>query len=282
LRVDGFGYPRDVTLEINTTRATRPLYSPLRQGAINRPAMTVELASRIFRELAAADDIRITLGGIGDPLLHVEFFEIIEAAVAAGVRAIHVETDLQSVNSDQLHRLAKSGIDILSVHIPAVTQATYRQMMDCDQLPQLIENLRTFLSHRGERCTPILAPTFVKCRDNLGEMEAWYDHWLRNLGCAVIAPPSDCSAQIPDVSAANMSPPLRVPCRRLNSRMTILSSGQVAACENDIHGRYALGQIGIESISEIWRKGLSALRKEHASGRYSLPICQSCNDWHRP
>jgi len=36
-RADQFAYPRDVTLEINATRATRPLYSPLRQGAINRP-----------------------------------------------------------------------------------------------------------------------------------------------------------------------------------------------------------------------------------------------------
>jgi len=244
--------------------------------------MTVDAASRIFKELAAADDIRITLGGIGDPLLHAEFFRVIEAAYSAGISAIHVETDLLSVSSDQLRRLANLSIDILSVHIPAVTRATYRHMMDCDQLPQLIENFHTFLGHRGERCTPVLTPTFVKCRDNLSEMEAWYDHWIRNLGCAVIVAPSDCSGQILDVSVANMSPPLRVPCRRLNSRMTILSSGQVVTCENDIHGQYALGQFGIESISEIWRKSFVALRKEHAAGRFSLPICQSCNDWHRP
>jgi len=113
-------------------------------------------------------------------------------------------------------------------------------------------------------------------------MEAWYDHWIRNLGCAVITGPSDCAGQISDVAAADMSPPKRVPCRRLRSRMMILSTGQVVACENDVHGLYPVGKIGRESISEIWRKGFGLLREEHEASRYSLPICQSCRDWHRP
>ncbi len=47
-------------------------------------------------------------------------------------------------------------------------------------------------------------------------------------------------------------------------------------------GLYPLGKIGRESISEIWRKSLGLLREEHEAGRYSLPICQTCRDWHRP
>jgi spiro-SPASM protein len=244
--------------------------------------MTVEMAARIFAQLAQADDVRLTLAGVGDPLLHPRVFEMIQTASSGGIKAIHVETDLLGVGDEQMKQLAASPVDVLSVQIPAVTQTMYRRMMDCDELARLIDNMRVFLGYRSERATPILVPTFVKCRENLGEMEAWYDHWIRNLGCAVIAGPSDCSGQIPDVAAVDMSPPLRVPCRRLASRMMILSSGQVVACENDVHGRYALGQIGVETVSEIWRKGFSSLRAEHAAGRYSLPICQSCRDWHRP
>ncbi|HEV8607136.1 MAG TPA: SPASM domain-containing protein [Tepidisphaeraceae bacterium] len=281
-RTTSFDYPRDVTLEINSRRATRPIYSPLRYGVIERPDMTVEMAARIFAQLAQADDVRLTLAGVGDPLLHPRVFEMIQTASSGGIKAIHVETDLLGVGDEQMKQLAASPVDVLSVQIPAVTQTMYRRMMDCDELARLIDNMRVFLGYRSERATPILVPTFVKCRENLGEMEAWYDHWIRNLGCAVIAGPSDCSGQIPDVAAVDMSPPLRVPCRRLASRMMILSSGQVVACENDVHGRYALGQIGVETVSEIWRKGFSSLRAEHAAGRYSLPICQSCRDWHRP
>jgi hypothetical protein len=281
-RASNFDYPRDVTLEINSRRATRPIYSPLRYGAIERPEMGEGMAARIFAELGQVDDVRLTLAGVGDPLLHPRVFELIETASRSGIKAIHVETDLVGVDDKQIRQLAAAPIDLLSVHIPAVTQKMYRQMMDCDELAPLIENLRAFLGYRGAGATPILVPTFVKCRENLGEMEAWYDHWIRSLGCAVVSGPSDCSGQIPDVAAVDMSPPLRVPCRRLASRMMILSSGQVVACENDVHGRYALGQIGVETVSEIWRKGFTSLRNEHAGGRYSLPICQSCRDWHRP
>jgi radical SAM protein with 4Fe4S-binding SPASM domain len=277
-----FAFPRDVTLEINSARATKPVYSPLRYGAVERPQIVVEMAGRIFSELSCADDVRVTLAGVGDPLLHPRFFEIVEAARAAEIGALHVETDLLSVNEEQLKKLACAPIDVLSVHIPAVTQRVYQQVMASEELPRLIENLRMFLKFRGEAATPILVPTFVKCRENLGEMEVWYDHWIRNLGCGVISGPSDCSGQIPDVAAADMRPPMRVACRRLCSRMMILSSGQVVACENDVHGKYALGQIGVETVSEIWKKGFASLRKEHAEGRYSLPICQSCKDWHRP
>jgi spiro-SPASM protein len=271
-----------VTIEINTARVSRPIYSPLRYGVIDRPEMTVEMAARIFADLAGVDDVRVTIAGIGDPLLHPKFFEIIEAASAAGIGAVHVETDSISATTEQLKKLAAAPIDILTVHIPAVTQRMYRQMMDCDQLPKLIENLRMLLNFRGERPRPIVVPTFVKCRENLGEMEAWYDHWIRSLGCAVINGPSTCGGQIPDVSAADMRPPMRVGCRRLASRMMILSSGQVVACENDVQGKYALGQIGVETISESWKKGFGSLRKEHSLGRHSLPVCQSCTDWHRP
>jgi hypothetical protein len=273
-------FPRDVTLEINTSRLTRPIYSPLRYGAIDRPDMSLELAKQAFSQLAASDEVRLTIAGVGDPMLHPLFLELIQAAADAGIKAIHVETDL--LREDQIEKLAASPVDVLSVHIPAVTQKTYRQIMDCDLLPQLIQNMRKFLACRGERATPILVPTFIKSRENLGEMEAWYDHWIRHLGCAVIVGASDCGGQIPDVAAVDMSPPKRLPCRRLRSRMMILSTGQIVACENDVQGLYPLGKIGRDSIAEIWRKGFGLLREEHEAGRYSLPICQSCREWHRP
>jgi hypothetical protein len=275
-------FPRDLTLEINTTRLTKPIYSPLRHVNIERPDMSPDMAKIIFSQLNRCDDVRLTIAGVGDPLLHPQLFEFLTAASDQGIKAVHVETDLLPASDDSLKKLAASPFDVLSVHIPAVTQKIYRQIMDCDELRRLIENMRKFLQFRGERTMPILVPTFTKCRENLSEMEAWYDHWIRNLGCAVVVGPSNCSTQIPDAAAVDMNPPRRIPCRRLASRMTILSTGQIVACENDVHGLYPLGKIGRDSIAETWRKGFGLLREEHQAGRYSLPICQTCYDWHRP
>ncbi|HEV8291761.1 MAG TPA: hypothetical protein VGP94_07540, partial [Tepidisphaeraceae bacterium] len=93
-RAGELDFPRDVTLEINTTRHTRPIYSPLRYRQIGRPDMSLEMAKQIFSQLGRCDDVRLTISGIGDPLLHPQFCEFLRAAADEGIDAIHVETDL--------------------------------------------------------------------------------------------------------------------------------------------------------------------------------------------
>src|SRR5207248_2894117 len=142
-------------------------------------------ASKIFSQLAGIDDIRLTLAGVGDPLLNPAALEILKLARESGISAIHVESDLINVEPA---KLVESQVDIVSVHIPAVTPETYRAVMGADSLSQVLENIRQFIIHRQALASgvPILVPTFIKCQQNIDEMEIWYDQWLRALGMAVI------------------------------------------------------------------------------------------------
>lgn len=277
--------PRDVTLELTTRRATSPIYSPAGHLRLDRPELTIPAAKALFEQLAALDDIRITIAGAGDPLLHPEVFQIIAAAADAGIHSLHLETDLADVDSATLEKLAGSSLDLLSVHVPATSAATYASVMGRDALASIIGNIRTFLAHRQKigRSTPILVPTFTKCRANIHEMEGWYDYWLRAVGVAVITAPSDCAGRVPDVSVADMSPTFRVPCRRLANRMAIRSDGYVASCEEDVSDDRCFGRIGQDSISEIWQRSLGKLRADHAGGKWGAHApCANCKHWHRP
>jgi spiro-SPASM protein len=277
--------PRDIVLEINTTRAARPIYSPSRHLDIHRADLAVEQARQLFSELVACDDIRLTLGGVGDPMLSPHVFDIVDAARHAGVDSIHIETDLIGLDESKIQRLAEAPVDIVSVHIPALSQPLYQQMMGVDALGEVVESIRRLFAHRESRTrgVPIVVPTFVKCRENQHEMEVWYDQWLRAVGCAVIAGPTDYAGQIPDPAAADMAPPRRVSCRRLASRMTILSDGRVVSCEQDVLGLQALGRIGEQSLHDIWTGGFAKLRADHACGQWNNhSLCGQCREWHRP
>lgn len=277
--------PRDVTLELNTTRAANPVYGPGRRLSIHRSDLTLSQARAIFQQLASLDDVRLTLAGVGDPLLHAQALDIIAAAHDAGIDSIHVETDLLNLDAVRLHKLAESPVDVLSVHLPAATPATYQKIMGIDGLPTAMANVRQFLTHRQSlsRGTPLLVPTFTKCKDNLHEMESWYDQWLRAVGSAIIVGPSDYAGQIPDVAVADMTPPRRRSCARLASRLTILSTGQVVSCEQDILARQPIGQADTHALRDIWQSHFADLRCAHATGQWDLyPLCQSCRDWHRP
>jgi hypothetical protein len=273
--------PRDVTVELTARRATRPIFSASRL-AIARPDLSPALAARLFEQLADRDDVRVTLGGTGDPLAHPQWPVILAAAHDAGVRSIHVETDLLSAESV---RLCDAGVDVVSVHLPAMTPATYAAVMGLDALPQVIEHVKSLVTARAERGSglPLVAPTFVKCRANLGEMETWYDQWLRAIGSAVVAAPSTRAGAVEDVSVGDMAPPQRVPCRRLASRMTALSDGTIVSCEEDVLGRQAMGHLAGERLDTVWAERFGALRSAHADERWdACDLCRACREWHRP
>jgi hypothetical protein len=276
--------PREVVLELTTRRNTKPIYSPLTYAKIERPDLSEGMFRKILAELAGVDDVRLMLGGVGDPLLHGEVFDLISRAAAAGI-SVALETDLVGINSAVVDWLAESSLDIISVNFPAAAARTYEAVMGVDAMKEVLDNLRRLIEKAQARRngTPLIVPTFVKTKTNLAEMERWYDHWLRNLACAVISGPSDFSKSIPDVSAARMEPPLRRPCARLAGRITILSDGTMVSCEQDVLGKQALGHISRQTIFEVWTKGMSPLREDHHRGNWAArPVCADCSDWHRP
>jgi len=269
--------PRELILELNTERATRPIYMP---HDIHRAEMKLDTARALLKDLAKRDDARLVLAGVGDPMLHDGVIEIIRGARDAGISAISVETDFVGVPSERVAALADAGADIVSVHIPAATSATYAAVMGKDALAEVIGNLRTFIDRRQAlgRELPLLLPTFTKCRSNQGEMEAWYDHWLKTVGSAVIAGPSDFAGLIEDVSAADMSPPRRRPCNSLWKRLTALSDGTIVSCEQDVTARQALGS----GLGQAWNAAES-LRRDHRAERWcDHAACAACKHWHRP
>jgi len=277
--------PREIVLELTTSRASRPIYWPGRHLAIERQSLATQTAAALFDELKDADDLRLTLGGVGDPMLSANVFDVIDAAAQRNVSSIHVETDLLDIAPEHVARLARSPVDVVSVRLPALTPQAYEAVMGVNAYAAVLENIRQFVTERqsARGRLPLLVPVFTKCAQNLAEMEPWYDQWLRALGSAVIAGPSDYAAQIPDASVADMAPAKRSACARLASRMTVLCDGRVVSCEQDVLGRHTLGEIGKQPLTEIWQRSIGALRTDHQQGNWAKhALCATCREWHRP
>jgi radical SAM protein with 4Fe4S-binding SPASM domain len=275
--------PREVIIELNTTRLSSPIYRP--SMPIDRPQMSKATAARLLDELSIADDIRLTIAGVGDPLESELLFDFLKMADDRGIKAVHIETDLLSEDVTRMHRLAQSPVDVVSFHIPAMSMVTYTAVMGVDLFQRALRNISALAQARYQRGAgvPILVPTFVKCQQNLAEMEIWYDQWTRSIGNAVITGPSDFAGQIADVAIADMAPPRRSACSRLASKLMVLSDGTVVACEQDIQARQPIGRIGEESIERIWVERMQNLRSCHRRGDLSAhPLCSACKEWHRP
>jgi hypothetical protein len=271
--------PRDLVVELNTERATDPIFWPGKRLSIQRKPMDLATLQRFLQELSPWDDTRLVFAGVGDPLLHGELIEMIAAARSAGISAITLETDFVGVPESRVAALADSAVDIVSVILPAATVSTYRAVMNVDAMAEAMNNMRLFIQRRQARGhgVPLLAPTFVKCRQNQSEMEGWYDHWMRTLHCAVITGPSDFSGLIEDVSPADMAGPRRRPCASLWRRLMVLSDGRVVSCEEDVTARQVMGT----NLIEAWKKA-GDLRRDHTDGQWlKHPACAGCKLWHK-
>ncbi len=282
--------PQQVTLELNTTRlATGPIV-PQHHITIDRQPITLQTATRIVQQLGAAGDVALTLGGMGDPLLHEQFADIVIAAKMAGVLGIAVETDLL-VDLDVARRLLDLPIDVISVRLNADCAATYQRVMGVDRFADVIKTIETLMNERNRRGAerdngaqpgvPWIVPRMIKTADNVADLENFFDRWMFFARHAVIESPTDGCGAMTDQSLLPLAPPRRYPCRQITRRMTIHCDGTIAQCDQDWHGRSSLGDAMQVSLPQAWA-ALQPLRKRHVAGEWDdAPLCAGCRHWYR-
>ncbi len=279
--------PQQITLELTPQRLVQGPVTPHHYTQFKREPIAVTHVKRIVEEIGDASDVVLTLGGLGDALLHPDWLAIVESARAAHTLGIAIETDLL-IDESQLPALLDAPIDVLTVRLNADTAATYERVMGADHFATVTRNLQWLLTERQRRGggLPWIVPRLIKTRETLLDMETFFDRWMHFTGHAVIEPATTGRAGslpiAPEQSPVMMAPPRRVGCRQLERRMSILSDGTVPRCDQDWQGEEIMGDTRIASLYEIWQQS-QPMRQRHAHGRWNeMTSCAGCHEWHRP
>jgi hypothetical protein len=290
VRQDGHGraggLPVEIELEITTDDPLpKTTLRPRGKRVPARRLDDLDAISRLAEQLAAYDDRLIVLGGHGDPLLHPEFPEICRRIRAAGVCGLAVVTTLVELPETTLNALLAHGVDLIEVQLDANSAATYQAVHDVDALGRVIENVERLLAARRSRQNPepVVACSLTRCAATLGELEAFFDQWIRAAGWAIIRGYNDYAGLLPADSVMPMRPPLRGPCRRLDTRMMLLADGRAVLCSQDVTGETELGSWASQQLTELWNGGpLGAARQAHACLKLvDLTLCSRCGEWSR-
>ena len=177
------------------------------------------------------DDVRVTLAGVGDPMLADNLFHVLEAAVDAGVNAIRIETDFLGIDAIGMARELAGAVDIVSVHLPGCSEQTYAQVMGVDAYKKVLTNIEKFYGEQdvSDRGTPLLIPLFTPTTHNATEERAWFDRW----------PYGVSAAHAISASAAQ--------------RLNVLGDGRIVSAAND-PAAAVLGIVGQTPIAQAWLK----------------------------
>lgn len=279
--------PAEVEIELTTEDPLENSTLRPRGSAVGRRGpMDFALLARLIDELTARDDIRVVLGGFGDPLLHPEFIRCLEYCRRAGIFGLAVRTPAVHLDKTIGDALFACEIDVLNVLIDAVTASTYRRVHAADHFDRVQDNLNRFLEAQctGQKPVPLTVCELLKSADNLDEMETFYDQWIIKAGSAVLGGPSHYAGQWPNRAVMDMAPPARMSCNRLFNRLMVLADGRVTACDQDFQGRHAVGSLAEQSLHAVWTgPPMTAIRQGHLAGRFdAMPLCPACSEWHRP
>ena len=288
--------PRLVTLELTPRRDVSGPITPHHHVTFGRPDMDTNLALRIVEQVGESaegyngGDVTLMLGGLGDAMLHPDWEQIVSAAKDAGVMSIGIETDLLC-DQPELEKLLAVPVDLIKVRFNADTGATYKAVMGADTYGQVLNNIQWLFNERIKRAgdgadaksaMPWLIPSMVKTVETLPEMESFFDKWTHYMGLALIEPACEGCGLMPALSPVPMQPPDRKGCRQITRRMSILSDGTVARCDQDWLGRAPMGDTRTQTLIDIWRSS-EQLAKAHEENKWNeLTICGGCVEWHRP
>ncbi|MCH8344333.1 MAG: DUF115 domain-containing protein [Planctomycetes bacterium] len=282
--------PQHIILELCTQRRSCGVFNRNRIASAKRPPLSLALAEHLFGQLAEAGDAVVTLGGLGDPLLHQHFDEIVRLAKQAGVRGVHVRTELL-VDQTILDRLLSCGADVVSVDIHADCAETYRLMMGLDRFDEVLANIQYLLSNR-RRLTdhspsaaldlPWIVGRLQRRMETYEDIEGFFDRWQRTLGTAVLEGPGPHESAPPGAGGpADMLIPTYAPRRVMldegRRRMTVYSDGSVPVSELDLAGEGSIGNVLDAPLAELWHDLLEQRRRlEDEQGQDAEALWTCC------
>jgi len=279
--------PAEVELEITTDDPLpESTLRPRGDRTPSRRLMDLEAVSCLVEQLTEYDDRLLVLSGHGDPLLHPRFPEICRRIRDGGVCGFGVVTSLVEMSDANLDALIGAKVDLLEVQLDASTTETYRKVHNADAFANVLHNLETLLQARKSRQSPqpIVACGLTRCAATLDELEPFFEQWIKMTGWALIRGYNDYCGLLPPDSVLAMRPPLRGPCRRLDSRMMLLADGRSVLCGQDVSGVTATGSWIEQPLADLWKcDAITTVRAAHRRRDFSAtPLCQSCGEWHRP
>jgi len=277
--------PEEIEIELTTE-------DPISDGRLLRPRgaavgrrgpIGLHVIRRVAESIAGTDDVRIVLGGFGEPCRHPEFGAICRMLRESSAAAIAVRTNALEDDSAIEETLFQTPVDLIEVTLDAASKETYLQVNGVDAYEAVMTRLDRWVSRRTNerRVLPLIVPSMIKANETLDDLDHFFDTWQRRLGTLLVSGYSHHAGQRPRRAVTVTTPPNRKLCRRVFGLTLLLADGRLTTCDQDFAGRQIVGNLTETALPELWQNA-EVLRDIRANTCGSAPLCSHCDQWHRP
>ncbi len=223
----------------------------------------------------------VCFGGLGDPLYHPNFYELLDYSLQSKlVENLVIETDGTLIDdnfSSFINTKNDSRIKII-ISVNGFDKDSYKTIHNADDFDKVNSNIDKLLS-TGNHASSIFVQIY-KIKQTESFLDKYYDYWEAKKTGIILQKQNVYLGKVTDLRYSDLSPVLRIPCWHLERDMYILSNGQVAFCKQDFDGRFSNWNLSSSSMQIIWNERAINYVNNCGESYPESPDCAICDEWY--
>ncbi len=216
----------------------------------------------------------------GETLLYKDLEFFVEQCKTMGFEYIYLTTNGVYANKDRIKKLGELGLSSIKFSIDAATQNTYKKIHGKDDFNIVKNNLFDALELKKEGLSIGIFASFCVVKQNMDEIEQFRKDIGEYFNDTMIGLATEQGGNMSELLDELVDPMLRtskMPCERIFNRLHVTYEGYLNACCIDMENMLAYADLTKETLKDAWHnKIITALRKEHLSGKLSYNQCYNC------
>lgn len=279
-------FPKEIQIETNTACNATCIMCPYPE--VSKELPPGRMKEEMYRDLLAQCAVEKTLWRI-EPFLNnepftdkrmVDWIGLAKQAVPHAI--VTVTTNGSLVTPKVTDQLIRSGLDGIWFSFNGSTKETYEKIMGLSY-DKVKQNIDYLLSVKPESLR--VFTNMIETEPMKGEIEENIRYWQSRGVQSGSSPLVNRAGNVQNFDELNYQPvndkPVRL-CELLYHKMYIGYNGDVLLCCMDWRRRVVLGNVGEQSIREIWQgEKYEHYRRLHEEGRIGeLDLCSTCSYVH--
>ena len=227
------------------------------------------------------DLIRVTADG--EPMIHPEFWTLLEYAKGKNVGPIGLTTNGSTLNERNISRLIESGITFIDVSLDAFTQETFEKVRVGLNYQKIIRNVDNLIEINRRCNAPLkIMVSYVIQQSNQHEAEAFADYWSPKVDKVLMR---ELTENVGLTKGGNMEDGAQVherwPCPHFWRRIVVNYDSALKACPIDWNNRLVCDSLENVAIRDQWHGDFyHNYRMQHLNNNHSSDsLCRECKDW---
>lgn len=270
-------FPIHVEFEVTNHCNMACIMCPHKQMTRKKGYMSKEIFRKAVDECEGKVETSY-LHQIGEPLLHPHIISMIDYAESKGIKT-SLSTNCMLLDKEMADKLLNSKLSEITLCLDAITPAKYHSIRRGSNYDLVKRNIDRFIDMRSWYRTDMWVQVqLIEMQENASEVNKFikeYQSIIGEFGEVLIKGYSTFAGA---TQKGEAPPPRRFTCGKLKTHMTIQWNGDVVICCRDYDGITVVGNVGKQSIKDIWHSPLYNKYRDalHNQRFNEIPLCKDC------